>query len=96
MSFQSPIQQPNHFTRGALGASQLELEQLYSKYQLIPTIERFFIEDGADDQLAAMDIPVSFGLRLMAQAYLHRRAPVAVFVGMLMHYFEEAEAPAQA
>lgn len=67
--------------------SQQQLEILYSKYQLIPRIKQEFIEAKAPELLAQKDIPVAFGLDLLVQISLHRRARIATMVGLLKTHF---------
>lgn len=76
--------------------TQKDLETLYSKYQLIPTIKREFIEAGVTEEITKAGLPVGFGLDLLVQLYLHKRASISTMVGILKHHFESDEKPAQA
>lgn len=78
------------------GASQLELELLYSKYQLHGAMKQDFIEKGAPEALAQCGIPEEFGLALLVQLALMKRADIPTLVGVLRPHFEEEENPAQA
>ena len=76
--------------------SQIELEQLYSKYQLHDCIANEFYENEFEQVLTEAEIPVQFGIDLMVQIYLHKRADVPTLVGLLKRHFEDEERPAQA
>jgi hypothetical protein len=78
------------------GASQIELEMLYSKYQTLDALRQDFAQSGAKEQLAHCGIPEDFGLDLLAQLVLHKRADIPTLVGILRPHFEEEESPAQA
>ena len=74
---------------------QLELEQLYSKNQLIPRIREEFInckEFNFVGYLGEQDIPEDFGIALLVQMVLHKRASLPVLVGVLQHYCESPQA----
>lgn len=75
---------------------QLEIEQLFNKNQLIPRIKDEFREAGFDGHLESLGIPVDFGLSLLAQICLHKRAALPILVGLLRGYFMEEENPNQA
>ena len=76
--------------------SQLELEQLFNKYQLHSAIKHEFIDAGFMDALEAEDIDPIFGLDLLAQIYLHKRTDIPIMVGILAHHFQHEENPYQA
>lgn len=79
-----------------IGASQLELEQLYSKYQLMPAIKQEFINEGFVPQMEELGIPGDFGLGLLCMLYLHKRVEPGSLIGMLLHHFSDESNPAQA
>lgn len=76
--------------------TQVELETIFSKYQLIPTIKREFVEAGMVDELVEKGVDPSFGIDLLIQMSLHKRASVPTLVGLLVKHFDDAENPAQA
>ena len=77
-------------------ATQVQLEQLYSKYQLVSCLTESLIEEGAVESFEELGIPPKFGLSLMVQMMLHKRATVSTMVGILMKHFENHENPPQA
>lgn len=85
-----------HYIKGLIGASQIELEELYSKYQLLPCIRQEFVDANFPEHMEAQGIPVEFGLSLMVQMVLHKRAHLTTLVGVLMVHFEDEEKPGQA
>jgi len=79
-------------------AHQIELEKLFSKNQLIPRIRQEFLSCEEIDfpaWLQEADIPQSFGLDLLTQMTLHRRATLPTLVGILRHHFETSKNPSQ-
>lgn len=76
--------------------SQIALEQLYSKYQLMDCIKGEFIAAGFPNELARLEIPVDFGIELLAQIALHKRAPIYTLVGLLRKHFLAEDNPSQA
>lgn len=77
-------------------ASQVQLEQLFSKYQLHKAVAGYFKELGCEEQLEAMGIPAAFGVDLLTQMSLHKRANIPTLVGLLKKHFEDEPNPAQA
>lgn len=70
---------------------QIELEQLYSKNQLIPRIRKEFLECKEMDFISFMKehaILPELGIDLLVQMVLHKRAPVTTLVGILRKHFE--------
>lgn len=71
-------------------AHQMELERLYNKNQLIPRLRREF-EEASDGHfikyLAEKNIPRDFGIDLLVQMSLHKRADLPTLVGVLKHHF---------
>jgi len=81
-------------TQKTLVAHQIELERLYSKNQTIPRIKAEFQnceEANFTDFLISSEIPVSFGLDLLVQMALHKRANIQTLVGLLYHHFNDAQ-----
>jgi hypothetical protein len=75
---------------------QIELEKLYSKNQLMPRIKAEILASPFDF-MAYFDekgIPAAFGLDLLAQMALHKRATLPTLVGILFHHLEDAQATA--
>jgi hypothetical protein len=69
-------------------AHQIELERLFSKNQLMQRIRAEFSECAAFDfkvYLKEQDIPEDFGIELLAQMALHKRADLPTMVGCLRH-----------
>lgn len=79
-----------------MGASQVELEELYSKYQLHDCIAREFRAEGFEGELEEMGVPGRFGIDLLVQMQLHKRATIPTLVGLLKKHFADHENPAQA
>lgn len=70
---------------------QLELETLYSKNQLIPRIKKEFTDCKEFDFISFMkehSILPEFGIDLLVQMVLHKRAPITTMVGILRKHFE--------
>ena len=81
--------------------AQIELEQLYSKNQLIPRLRAYF-EEEIKSQLDLTKffqihkIDKDFGFSLLVQMALHRRTTLPTMVGILRHYFDDGQATADA
>lgn len=78
---------------------QLHLEELYDKNQLMPRVRRVFREcDNFNflEYLAEKEIPIDFGIDLLAQMAVRKRANLSTLVGLLRHHFKEEENPSQA
>lgn len=70
---------------------QMELEHLYNKNQLLPRIRKEFLECEEEDFVAHMkehSILPEFGIELLVQMVLHKRADVSTLVGILRKHFE--------
>lgn len=78
-----------------LVSSQELMERTFSKYQLIPCIKDEFYKAGFHEAIAEAEIPHSFGIDLLVQMTLHRRATIPVLVGILKQHFEDMENSAQ-
>lgn len=73
---------------------QLELERLYDKNQLMPRLRkefREFKEFNFPEYLKHMEIPEDFGIDLLVQMALHKRANLATLVGCLRHHFKDSQ-----
>lgn len=78
---------------------QWELEKLHAKNNLLPRLRSEFTDQQGFDfkgALEAAGIPVEFGIDLLAQIALRKRADVTTLVGLLRHHFREYAQPAQA
>jgi hypothetical protein len=83
--------------KNTLVAHQIELEKLFSKNQLLPRIRAEFqnsTEFNFVDYLTEKEIPVPFGLDLLAQMALHKRANLPTMVGLLYHHLNDAQSTA--
>lgn len=70
---------------------QLELEELYSKNQLIPRIRDEFLHCEDFDFVGFMKehrVLVDFGIDLLVQMVLHKRTTLPILVGILRRHFE--------
>jgi hypothetical protein len=79
-----------------IGATQIELEQLYSKYQLMPTLRQEFEDAEFPHHIESLGIPVDFGMDLLVTMHLHKRLEPAALIGILRKHFIHEEKPAQA
>ncbi len=80
-----------------LVAAQLELEKLFSKNQLIPRIKAVFqecAEVNFAEYMTLNGIPVEFGMALLVQMVLHKRASLPTMVGIMYHHLNDAQATA--
>lgn len=69
--------------------TQINLEKIFAKNQLVKRIKQVFSEGGAGKLLDKAEIPEEFGLDLLAQMHLHKRVKVEVLVAILYHHFED-------
>ena len=76
--------------------TQVQMELLYSKYQLHDCITAEIIKAGAQDELLSLEIPEAFGIDLLVQLVLHKRANIPTLVGLLKKHFLNDDNPAQA
>lgn len=73
---------------------QIELEKLFSKNQLIPRIKAEFTNCTTFDFksfFGKIGIPENFGIDLLVQMALHKRASVTTLVGCLRHHCNTAQ-----
>jgi len=77
------------------GLTQIELEELYAKSQLIEAMREDYRPDFTPE-LERLGIDVDFGLDLLAHAWLQKQAPIETLIGILRHHFEDHPRPAQA
>lgn len=78
-----------------LFSSQKEMETLFSKHQVMPFLRQECRDAGFDDDLDEVGIPVKFGIDLMCQMILHKRANLVTLVGILHKHFTETEDKSQ-
>jgi hypothetical protein len=80
-------------TEATLEEQQRQLEYLFSKNQLIPRLTAEFSNPdcGFIDYLAKHQIPEKFGISLLVQMALHRRATLPTLVGILKHHMNSAQ-----
>lgn len=82
-------------TSTPLVAHQMELERLFNKNQLLPRIKYEFMhceKFNFVEYMKANGIDREFGLDVLAQIALHRRADMQTMVGILRHHYESAQA----
>lgn len=73
---------------------QINLEELYSKNQLIPRIKKEFENCTTFDfkkYFAANGIPSEFGFAFMTQMALHKRASLETLIGILRHHCADSQ-----
>lgn len=78
---------------------QLRLEELFDKNQLMPRVRRAFRECenfNFLEYLTEQEIPIDFGIDLLANMAVRKRANLSTLVGILRHHFKEEENPSQA
>jgi hypothetical protein len=78
----------------ALTTHQIELERLYSKNQLMQRIRAEFTECDTVDfvgYIKEQGIPEEFGIGVLVQMALHKRADLPTLVGCLRHHCETAQ-----
>jgi len=76
--------------------AQTDLEEKYSKYQLHSRIREEFIDADFPAMCKDKEIPAQFGVDLMVELVLRKRAGVAVLVGILQRHFKNESHPKQA
>ena len=72
-------------------AHQVELERLFNKNQLIPRIRKEFQDEHFGEFIEAAGIPIPFGLDLLVQMALHKRASLTTLIGCLRHHFQHSQ-----
>lgn len=77
-------------------STQEEMERIYAKNQLVKRIRQEFIDAGAEKALADINIKPDFGLDLMAQMVIHKRATLETLVGLLKGHFIDEDNHLQA
>ena len=75
-------------------AHQMELEKLYNKNQLLKRVRAEFIdckEVSFPKYIVSKGIPEAFGIDLLAQMALHKRANLVTLIGTLRHHCNTAQ-----
>lgn len=72
-------------------AHQVELERLFNKNQLIPRIRKEFQDEHFGEAIEDAGIPIPFGLDLLVQMALHKRASLTTLIGCLRHHFQDSQ-----
>lgn len=85
MAFECTINEQTLFV------SQEEMESLFSKHQLKPYLRSICLSRGYDVTLRELKIPVEFGLDLLSQMMLYKRAQLPTLVGLLRHHFKDTD-----
>lgn len=73
--------------------TQLDFEELYSKNKLMGRIRKEFDVPEVREHCKANEIPEEFGIDLMCQMTLFKRAKPEVLIGVLYRHFEDEENP---
>jgi hypothetical protein len=83
--------------------TQIELEKLYSKNQLLPRLYKYFEEEFKERNkldltkfMKINKIDIEFGFSLLVQMALHRRTTLPTMIGILRHHYPDAQAVADA
>lgn len=69
--------------------SQIELEQLFAKNQILPRLRAEFRLPELAEHCEEYQMPLDFAVDLLAHMSLHRRAPMSMLVGVLHHHWGE-------
>lgn len=78
-------------------ALQHQLEELFNKNQLIPRVKAEFYtckEPNFIEHMAANNIEEKFGLTLLTQMAIHKRASVSTLVGIMRHFYGNVQVTA--
>lgn len=76
---------------------QMELEQLFDKHQLMPRVRAEFEHCKEFNFIAYCEeqgIPAKFGIDLLAQMAIRKRADLVTLVGLLRYHFDDGQATA--
>ena len=76
---------------------QIELERLFNKNQLLSRIRKEFTDCkdfNFTEYIRARAIPIEFGLDVLVQMALHKRATLPTLVGIMRPYFGDAQVTA--
>jgi hypothetical protein len=75
--------------------SQSQLEDLYHKHNANSFLYSEFAEAGFEQALEKLEIPVKFGMDMLIQLSLHKRANVPTLVGILRKHFLDEQHPGE-
>lgn len=67
---------------------QFELERVFSKNQLMPRLRSEFESPEVLEFLKTNSLPTKFGIDLLAQMALRKRADLPTLIGLLRHHFK--------
>lgn len=68
--------------------NQIELENLFNKNHLMKRLRGEFLIPDVIQHLEENEIPLDFGIDLLCQMCLHKRAGIDTLVGILHHHFD--------
>lgn len=74
--------------------TQIDLEKLFNKNQLIPRVKSEFInckEFNFIDWFNEIEIPVAFGFDILTQMAIYKRTNLPTLVGLLRHHFKDSQ-----
>jgi len=71
--------------------TQIDYEELYNKNQLIDRLTKEFNTPGIIEMIDKAEIPLSFGINLLVQMVIHKRANISTLVGILYKHFVHKE-----
>ena len=74
---------------------QMEMELRYSKYQLMACLRAEYIDADFEAAFEKIGLDPAFGIELMVQMHLHKRAEPAVIIAILRRFFEDDENPVE-
>lgn len=69
--------------------TQAEIEKISNKNQLMPRLRKVFSDPVIVNHILDNNIPLNFGIDLMCQIALHKRATLQIMVGTLFRHFGE-------
>ena len=75
---------------------QTALEQIFAKNNLHKRIRKEFLDAGIEQHLTDLQIDIQFGIDLLVQMVLHKRAKMPILVGILKNHFNTLQQCADA
>lgn len=79
-----------------LKQTQMDLEELFSNNHLIPRLRSYFGTEAVESHCKTHGIIPAFGVDVLVQMWLHKRAGPGVILGILAHHTDDQEEPLQA
>lgn len=70
---------------------QIKLEEMFSKNQLFTVLKKEFSAPEIIKKLGELNVPLSFGLKVLMNLYLHKQADVPTLVGLVRADYELKE-----